>query len=72
MGRWPENQRDPVVVGRFVELVVVAGGLVWLDAIVFAGAVENGGDRGGHDNCDDHPGYGVVTVMISILGLESR
>lgn len=26
---------DPVVVGRFVELVVVAGALVWLDAIVW-------------------------------------
>jgi hypothetical protein len=39
---------------------------------VVAGAVENGGDRGDHDNCDDHPGYGVVTVIpISIDHAES-
>jgi hypothetical protein len=30
-----EPAPDPVVVGRFVELVVVAGALVWLDAIVW-------------------------------------
>lgn len=29
-----ETAPDPVVVGEFAELVVVAGALVWLDAMV--------------------------------------